>query len=214
MINKKIDKKFILPIICSAAILRKEKVFRALLIDAKMKKISANKIYEALLQNYLFAGYPSALISLRIFKEYFVRYDNLPTEDFNLYHYQKLGEQNCRKIYGDKFEKLISNVSSFSPEMSKWLVLEGYGKVLGRKNLSLIEREYCIISVLAALKFEDQLYSHINGAIRLGAPEKFIKEIISNLKFLQERKSVKLGLKVLDKLLRKRAGDNPAHKKN
>ena len=201
---KLFEKKYILPLVSAAAVLRKEKHFRNLLLEAKNRRISSKKIYEALLQNYLFAGYPSALESLKIFKEYFSKINRNNAEDFNLYHFRKNGEQNCRKIYGDKFEKLISNINSFSPEMSNWLVLEGYGKVLSRKNLSLLEREYCIISVLTALQFEEQLYSHINGAFRLGAKEKNISEIINNLKLLGERKPTEKGLKVLERYLSKK----------
>lgn len=201
---KLFEKKYILPLVSAAAVLRKEKHFRNLLLEAKNRRISSKKIYEALLQNYLFAGYPSALESLKIFKEYFSKINRNNAEDFNLYHFRKNGEQNCRKIYGDKFEKLISNINSFSPEMSNWLVLEGYGKVLSRKNLSLLEREYCIISVLTALQFEEQLYSHINGAFRLGAKEKNISEIINNLKLLGERKPAEKGLKVLERYLSKK----------
>ena len=201
---KLFEKKYILPLVSAAAVLRKEKHFRNLLLEAKNRRISSKKIYEALLQNYLFAGYPSALESLKIFKEYFPKINRNNAEDFNLYHFRKNGEQNCRKIYGDKFEKLISNINSFSPEMSNWLVLEGYGKVLSRKNLSLLEREYCIISVLTALQFEEQLYSHINGAFRLGAKENNVREIINILKLLGERKPAEKGMKVLERYLRKK----------
>lgn len=51
--------------------------------------------------------------------------------------------------------------------MAEWLIIEGYGKVLGRKGLSLKERELCIVSILSAMKFEEQLYSHIIGAINV-----------------------------------------------
>ena len=80
---------------------------------------------------------------------------------------KKVGVVNCKKIYGNKFDKLISNVKEFSPELSKWLVTEGYGKVMGRKGLSLKEREMCNVAVLCSLKYDSQLYSHINGAMRL-----------------------------------------------
>ncbi len=201
---KAVKKKYILPLLSSSAVLRKEKYYHELLLLAKNKKLSSIKIYEALLQNYLFAGYPSALESLKIFKEYFPRTKQNKSDDFNLYHFKKNGVQNCRRIYGNKYEKLISNVNLFSPEMSVWLILEGYGKVLSRKNLSLLEREYCIISVLTALQFEDQLYSHINGAFRLGATKNYISEIINNLKLLRESKSVRKGLKVLERYLTKK----------
>jgi 4-carboxymuconolactone decarboxylase len=117
----------------------------------------------------------------------------------NLNHFKKVGVKTCRKIYGNKFEKLISNVGSFSPDLSRWLVFEGYGKVLGRKGLSLIERELCIISVLSVLKFADQLYSHINGAIRVGLNYSDVKSVISNLGIINNQAGKKFGLRVFEK---------------
>ena len=70
MIKKNIPVNLILPLIAASSVLRKEKLFKKLLLLAKEKRIPAKKIYEVLLQSYLFAGFPSALISL-LFKEIF-----------------------------------------------------------------------------------------------------------------------------------------------
>jgi len=77
--------------------------------------------------------------------------------------------------------------------------LEGYGKVLGREGLSLKERELCIISVLTALKFEDQLYSHINGAFRVEATGKDIEQVFEYLSILGKRSLVTFGMRVFNK---------------
>lgn len=176
------DKKFelvILPLISSAAVLRKEKMLRNLLRAAKIKNISGIKVYESLLQTYLFAGFPNALISLQVASEYF-----LPLEKNQITEksFREKGVLNCKKIYGNKFDKLIKNISVFSPELSDWLITEGYGKVFSRHNLSLKERELCNVSVLASLRYENQLYSHINGAFRL---HNKLKEIELTLRYLQ-----------------------------
>lgn len=194
-----IQKKYLLPLICAAAVLGKKNYFVRLLKAAKLRKLSAIKIYEGLLQNYLFAGYPSALVSLKTFKIIYPKFKLSGQCDFNLYHFKKNGEMNCKKIYGNKYDKLISNIKSFSPDMAEWLVLEGYGKVLSRKDLLLSERECCIVSVLTAMKFDDQLYSHINGAFRLGIKESSLRKIINNLSLIGERSSVRRGLMILDK---------------
>ena len=71
--------------------------------------------------------------------------------------------------------------------MAEWLIVEGYGKVLGRKGLTLKEREVCIVSILSALKYKDQLFSHINGAFRVKVGYHFLQKIISNLQFLSSK---------------------------
>ena len=190
-------------LLSASAVLRKEKELREILLLLKKKKFKQKKIYEALLQTYLFAGYPSAIISLQINSEYF-RTDKKVTEKQDTKHFTERGEVNCRKIYGDKYDKLLGNISSFSPELSAWLVTEGYGKVLGRKGLSLREREICSIAVLTALKFESQLYSHINGGHRTGLHWKEIEAAIDSLALLNKNDCVKFGRKVLSSFVKRK----------
>jgi 4-carboxymuconolactone decarboxylase len=198
-IFKKLEKKYLLPLICAAAVLRLDEILEQLILVAKRKMIPNIKLYEALLQNYLFAGYPSAIVSLKILSKHDRFNTKTSADDMNLYHFRTRGEENCKAIYGKKYEKLITNVNSFSPELSEWLVLEGYGKVLGRDGLSLKERELCIVSVLSALKFEDQLYSHINGALRVKATNSDVESVIENLNLLGKKSLTAFGKNVLKK---------------
>lgn len=193
--NKKILSLLILPLICSAAVLRKEKTLKDFLLSARANNINSKKIYEALLQTYLFAGFPSALISLKTASEIF-KFDRIKFRDSD--SYKKIGIINCKKIYGKKFGKLINNVEEFSPELSEWLISEGYGKVLSRKGLSLKEREMCIVAVLCSLKFEHQLYSHINGAYRLENSREQIKELILSLEQVGGKSVTNFGMKVFN----------------
>ena len=204
-----IDSKDLLPGISAAAALRRMNILSELINEAKSRKISFIKIYETLLQNYLFIGYPSALLSLKLLKEMYPNKKLPKAADMNLYHFRIVGEANCKKVYGNKYEKLISNVKKFSPDMAEWLVLEGYGKVLGRKGLSLKEREQCIVATLTALKFEDQLYSHINGAFRAKASIEEIQSVIENLSLIGNRNLTSFGLKVLSRYKKEKGMHTP-----
>jgi len=195
-----------LALLSAASVLRKERYFYLIIEKLLKRKYSTKKIYEALLQTYLFAGFPSALISLKIFNQIVSREKKYA--GYDLYKYTNRGEKNCRIIYGNKYEKLISNIKSLSPEMAEWLVVEGYGKVLGRKGLSLIEREVCIVSILTALKFKDQLYSHINGAIRVKVTTQFLKKIINNLELISAKSCSVLGMIVLTAFINKKESSN------
>lgn len=185
----------LLALLSAASVLRKQKQFELILERLLTNKCSVKKIYESLLQTYLFAGFPSALISLKRLNE-IVGKDKV-YKGYDLKKYSKRGEKNCRIIYGNKYYKLISNVKSFSPEMAEWLIVEGYGKVLGRTGLTLKEREICIVSILSALKFKDQLYSHINGSVKVKAGFDLITRTINNLEIISAKSSVKYGLNVL-----------------
>ena len=193
----KFDEEELLPLICAAAALRRLEFLRTFVERAIVIGVKENHLYESLLQNYLFTGYPSALLSLKILKEYLPEMKNAEAETWGLNKYLERGTKICKRIYGKKFNKLISNVKTFSPELSDWLLLEGYGKVLGRKGLSLKKRELNIIAVLTVLRFEEQLYSHINGAFRTRASKEEIKRVITNLKIFDENEIVEFGMKEL-----------------
>jgi 4-carboxymuconolactone decarboxylase len=194
--NQKEFAEISLAFLSASAVLREKNTLQKLLSILKDKKFNKRKIYEALLQTYLFAGFPSALISLSVYSEYF-EIDKNYYESWDIQLFKKRGEKNCRKIYGAKFDKLINNVNAFSPDLSDWLITEGYGKVLGRKSLSLKEREICNIAVLSALKYDSQLYSHINGGYRLGLTIGEIEKIIGTLSKLNRDDCVKFGKRVL-----------------
>jgi 4-carboxymuconolactone decarboxylase len=185
----------LLALLSATSVLRKEKQFELVLERLLTNKCSVKKIYESLLQTYLFAGFPSALISLKKLNEIVGR--NIVYKGYDLEKYYTRGETNCRIIYGNKYDKLISNVKSFSPEIAEWLIIEGYGKVLGRNGLTLKEREVCIVAILSALKFRDQLYSHINGAVRVKAGFEIIFRVIKNLELISAKSAAKFGLRVL-----------------
>jgi 4-carboxymuconolactone decarboxylase len=55
------------------------------------------------------------------------------------------------------------------------MVAEGYGKVLGRPGLPLVDRELCIVAMLAVLQAPRQLYSHLRGALHAGATESDVR---------------------------------------
>jgi len=197
--KKTLSKKYLLAQIAAVAALNNFNVLEKLIFEAKPEKISFNKIYECLLQNYLFTGFPSALTSLKILKELYPNKKLPQSEDMNLYHFRKRGELNCRRVYGDKFEKLIKNIKNFSPELSEWLVLEGYGKVFSRPGLSFKERELCVVAVLTVLRFKEQLYSHIKGAVRAKASVEEIEMTIINLDLVADKRFKVFGLKVLNR---------------
>jgi len=197
----------ILALLSAASVLRKEKHLIELLIYCKAKKIKRIKIYESLLQTYLFAGFPSALVSLKKFNDIIPLKNPSQRDSTRLSSFEK-GKIICRKIYGNKFDKLISNIYEFSPELSEWLIKEGYGKVISRTGLSIQERELSIISILSCLKYKSQLYSHINGAYRNKVNKQRIKKVIQNLEQLGNKSYTKFGLRVYDDFFKKQNVSN------
>jgi len=125
-------------------------------------------VEEVLLQSYLFLGYPIALNAFGLWRELSGRDASVAVSD-DWEGWSQRGAEVCRIVYGGQYEGLRRNVRALHPDMERWMVVEGYGKVLGRPQLDLPTRELCIVALLAALGMPRQLHSHLRGALNAGA---------------------------------------------
>lgn len=139
------------------------------------------EVEEALLQSYLFAGYPAALTAIGRWREIAgpppPESDPLASPE-TLTRWVDRGEGVCRTIYGRAYDKLRRNIERGHPAMDRWMITEGYGKVLGRPGLSLRVRELCIVAMLAATAWEPQLHSHLRGALHAGATPEEVRQAL------------------------------------
>lgn len=134
-------------------------------------------VEEALLQSYLFVGYPAALRGLTAWRRVSERAaPEAPSDDEA--DWAARGEATCTRVYGGQYEKLRANIAALHPDMERWMVREGYGKVLGRPGLDLATRELCIVALLAPQDAGPQLYSHLRGALNAGADDLLVDETV------------------------------------
>jgi len=89
------------------------------------------------------------------------------------------GEETCARVYGPFYERLRPNIQALHPALDAWMIVEGYGKVLGRPALPLAVRELCIVAVCAASRQERQLHSHLHGALHAGATPAEVGEALA-----------------------------------
>ena len=127
-------------------------------------------VEEVLLQGYLFAGYPAALNAFRLWREVSGSSAPAPVAD-DPSSWPERGLAVFGRVYGGQGARLRENVAALHPDLERWALNEGYGKVLGRPGLDLATRELCIVALLASLDAEPQLYAHARGALNAGATE-------------------------------------------
>jgi 4-carboxymuconolactone decarboxylase len=168
------------------------------------EQISVIKVKEIILQNYLFCGFPNVIEALIVLNR--VLHDNkLVDEDYderrNAEEILKDGLDLCRQIYGKNYTKLIQNMNHLSSDLSQWMIMEGYGKVLSRPILSPRERELAVIAALAVMRRERQLISHIRGAVHVGSNRNEIIEICNGLSLISDHTTVEAALKAVDATL-------------
>jgi 4-carboxymuconolactone decarboxylase len=134
-------------------------------------------VEEALLQAYLFLGYPAALNAFRLWRELSGREAPAQQEE-DWDGWRRRGEQVCRRVYGNQYESLAENVRGLHADLGSWMIVEGYGKVLGRPGLELRVRELCIVALLAVLDAPRQLHSHLRGCLNTGASPAQVEDVL------------------------------------
>ncbi len=148
--------------------------------EALSNGASPAALYEALLQSYLFVGFPRAIEALFAARPALDRHGaRLPAAArIDTEGWLRVGENLCRSVYGRNYEKLLETMRGLSPDLASWMILEGYGKTLSRPGLSASAREYCVVAILATTRMWRQLRSHAIGAINVGGTRARVRQSI------------------------------------
>ncbi|MCP4705496.1 MAG: hypothetical protein GY865_12915 [candidate division Zixibacteria bacterium] len=163
------------------------------------RQLNPKAIYEAILQSYLFLGFPRMIEAAIAFNEVYGSSTDLFESDFGQINPEestrwfKKGITLCKQVYGNNYERLKERFISISPEMFRWMVIEGYGKVLTRPGLSSVERELAEVAALIVDKRERQLISHIIGSLNVGASITLIKQVNDDIRQLAGKTAYKLA---------------------
>ena len=189
--------------ISSCVALRDEPKLREEFQIALKQGIPIKQIREAVLQTYLFAGYAATINAFILLNE--VTGDDpefFPREHGSLEEWKSQGEELCRKVYGSQYENLVHNMKQLHPELADWMILEGYGKVLSRPFLSPVVRELLIVAMTAVLRVERQFYSHVRGALNVGASPQQISSVFEAVKPYLDENAYGHYQQILNSLLR------------
>jgi 4-carboxymuconolactone decarboxylase len=155
------------------------------------------------LQTYLFAGYPATINAFILLNEVAGSdREFLREEPASLEQWQERGEEFCRKVYGSQYESLIHNMKQLHPDLADWMILEGYGKVLSRPFLSPAVRELLTIAMTAVQQVERQFYSHVRGALNVGASPQQITSVFDQVKSYLDENAYRHYQQILNSLLR------------
>ena len=162
---------------------------RAIMSDA-VDEVDPVAVEEIILQSYLFAGFPRALNAARAWRAVSGR--PAPAEDENaasknVVQWRKRGEETCRVVYGEMYEKLRQNIRDLHPALDEWMIVDGYGKVLSRPYVDLRSRELCVVAACATSGQQRQLHSHLHGALNAGSTAAEIGAVLDALNDLISR---------------------------
>jgi 4-carboxymuconolactone decarboxylase len=162
----------------SAAIARSDRFAVESALAAAAHAAGPVQVEEALLQSHLFVGYPAMLQALAAWRGLV---PVAPPDDADAADpagWQARGERVCARVYGGQYERLRANVLALHPALDRWMVADGYGRVLGRPGLALDARELCVVALLCAQDAPAQLYAHLRGALQAGASAEDVDEAV------------------------------------
>lgn len=141
-------------------------------------------VEELVLQSTLMVGYPRTLVAAAVWRERIAvkgaaeAVDDADDGPPDLAAWAARGEVTCRAIYRENYDKLRANVRHLQPTLERWMLIEGYGRTIGRPGLDLPRRELCTVAQCAALDAPRQFHSHIRGALHTGATPEAVEEVV------------------------------------
>ncbi len=168
-----------------------ELAMRSALLEAR-NRVPLAWMEEMVLQSYLFAGFPRALNAAREWRRISGRAAPERDEGEELERvaeWRARGEVTCAQVYGRFYGRLRHNIRDLHPALDAWMIVEGYGKVLGRDGLDLPRRELCIVAVCAAAGQGRQLHSHLHGALHVGAAPAAVSDTLDAISDLMDPES-------------------------
>jgi 4-carboxymuconolactone decarboxylase len=134
-------------------------------------------VEEVLLQSHLFVGFPDALEAMVLWRESGDSPAPAPSPEEPAL-WQARGPVVCERVYGENYRKLRRNVTALHPDLDRWMVDGGYGRVIGRPGLDLATRELCIAALLVVWGAPRQLHSHLRGALNAGAGARELRQAV------------------------------------
>lgn len=153
--------------------------------------VSGIALAEIALQTYLFAGYPRAINGLMALRSVTPRHrprreDPTPS----LAVCRERGETLCATIYGSHYQRLRTNIEALHPDLDRWMVDEGYGRVLSRPGVHVIDRELAALSALVVLGVDRQVRSHLAGSRHVGAEDAEIAAVLAQCQLFTSEDNV------------------------
>ena len=139
-------------------------------------------IEELLLQSMLVVGYPLALVAFGSWRGLGVAVEGDGAEDLAHAEWEAWaarGAAVCRAVYGRAYHKLLVNLRALHPALEDLVLVDAYGKVIGRPGLDLKRRELCTVATTAVLGTAEQLHSHLRGALNTGASGAEVEAVLT-----------------------------------
>jgi 4-carboxymuconolactone decarboxylase len=158
-----------------------EKKLRDRMTAARAVEMPPLWVEELLLQSFLNVGYPLALVAFGVWRSVagppHAGGERIAHTEWE--RWTERGVQACSEVYGRTYHKLLLNLRALHPDIEPLVVVDAYGKILGRPGLDPRRRELCTLAAIAMQNAPKQLHAHLRGALNTGSPREEVDEVIA-----------------------------------
>ena len=154
---------------------------RERMIAARAVGVPDQWIDEILLQSFLNVGYPLALMAFGVWRAVAgpVKDAGEPVAHGLWEDWTRRGAATCGAVYGRTFHKLMQNLRGLHPALEALVLVDAYGKVIGRPGLDLRRRELCTLAAVATLTTPKQLHAHLRGALNTHSTKEDVDAVLA-----------------------------------
>ncbi len=150
------------------------------LLAARALQVPERWVDELLLQSLLNVGYALGLQAFGVWRE--VSPSPAPAEGLShdaWREWVERGARVCGAVYGRTYHKLLLNLRALHPTLEGLVLVDAYGKLIGRDGLDLKRRELCTLAEIAVLDTPRQLHAHLRGALNTGSTAEEVDEVLA-----------------------------------
>ena len=158
-----------------------EAKLRECMIAARAADVPPQWVEELLLQSFLNVGYPLALVAFGVWRSVAgpVQDAGEPIAHPDWERWTARGVEACGEVYGRTFHKLMLNLRALHPAIEPLVVVDAYGKILGRPGLDSKRRELCTLAAIAMQNAPRQLHAHLRGALNTGSSREDVDAVLA-----------------------------------
>jgi 4-carboxymuconolactone decarboxylase len=160
-----------------------EAKLRERMIAARAAGVPALWVEELLLQTFLNVGYPLALVAFGVWRQVAGPVaeggggESIAHPEWE--RWTERGVEACAQVYGRTYHKLLLNLRALHPAIEPLVVVDAYGKILGRPGLDPKRRELCTLAAIAVLNAPRQLHAHLRGALNTGSTREEVDAVLA-----------------------------------
>lgn len=149
------------------AVRKRSEAARVIKKGLSNSRLTEPMLSELFLHLSLLLGFPTMLDGFAMLRSATGKSDSTRFVTLSNKQLRNRGKRALKIVYGHALDRLLANLKSLHTQVPDLIIRDVYGRIIARPGLALRDREIINVAVLTIQGLDQQLYSHIRGALRL-----------------------------------------------